>query len=157
MDELPNEESSIMSRLKIPNVSPVGYDIVRQLDSYVDDSIDPSLRDLMSLRASLINGCAYCVDMHSVDLQKSGMPIRKIFSVTTWRDSRFFSDVERVALELTESITNISDGVPQDLWDRAIDVFGEQELGDIVLAIGTINILNRIGVSTEMVAPPLHC
>lgn len=146
-----------MSRMKIASVSPDGYNLVRQLDTYVGNSLDPSLRDLMSLRASLINGCAYCVDMHSVDLQKSGMPIRKIFSVTTWRESRFFSDVERVALELTESITNISDGVPEDLWERAVHVFGEQELGDIVLAIGTINILNRISVSTQMQAPALNC
>jgi AhpD family alkylhydroperoxidase len=143
--------------MKLANVSPDGYSIVKQLDRYCKNSIDPTLKDLISLRASLINGCAFCVDTHSVDLQNSGMPIRKIFSVTTWEDSPFFSDVERMALELTESITNISTGVTDDLWKRAMKVFDEQELGDIVLAIGTINILNRISISTKLQASPLDC
>ena len=145
------------SRLKLARVSPAGYSIVNALDDYCGNSIDPALKDLISLRASLINGCAYCVDAHSTDLQKGGMPIRKIFSVTTWRESTFFSDVERMALELTESITNISGGVPDELWERAKCVFDEQELGDIVLAIGTINIWNRISISTQMQAAPLDC
>jgi AhpD family alkylhydroperoxidase len=143
--------------MKLAKVSPDGYKIVNALDDYCGNSIDPMLKDLISLRASLINGCTFCVDLHSVDLQKAGMPIRKIFSVTTWRESTFFSDVERMALELTESITNIGGGVTDDLWDKAKTVFDEQELGDIVLAIGAINIWNRIGVSTRMQPPPLDC
>ena len=145
------------SRLKLAQVSPDGYKIVNALDSYCGDSIDPSLKDLISLRASLINGCGYCVDSHSVDLQAAGMPIRKIFSVTTWRETTYFSDIERMALELTESITNIAGGVPDELWERASNVFSEQELGDIVLAIGTINIWNRISITTRLQPPPLDC
>ena len=145
------------TRLKLAKVSPAGYNLVNALDDYCVNSIDPALKDLISLRASLINGCAYCVDSHSVDLQNAGMPIRKIFSVTTWRESQFYSEVERMVLELTETITNISGGVPDELWQRAKHVFDDQELGDIVLAIGTINIWNRISISTQMQASPLDC
>jgi AhpD family alkylhydroperoxidase len=143
--------------MKLAKVSPDGYKIVNALDDYCGNSLDPMLKDLISLRASLMNGCTYCVDMRSVDLQNAGMPIRKIYSVTTWRESSFFSDVERMALELTEAITDIGGGVTDELWDKASTVFNEQELGDIILAIGTINIWNRIGVSTRMQPPPLNC
>jgi AhpD family alkylhydroperoxidase len=143
--------------MKLAKVSPDGYKIVNALDDYCGNSLDPMLKDLISLRASLMNGCTFCVDMHSVDLQNAGMPIRKIYSVTTWRESSFFSDVERMALELTEAITDIGGGVTDELWDKASTVFNEQELGDIILAIGTINIWNRIGVSTRMQPPPLNC
>jgi AhpD family alkylhydroperoxidase len=145
------------TRFKLAQVSPDGYRIVKELDKYCGNSLDPSIKDLISLRASLINGCTYCVDSHSVDLQNSGMHVRKIFSVTTWRESTFFTEVERMALELTEAITNISGGVTDELWSRAKAVFNEQELGDIILAIGTINILNRIGVSTQLKPPALDC
>jgi AhpD family alkylhydroperoxidase len=143
--------------MKLAQVSPDGYRLVRALDDYCVNSIDPTLKYLISLRASLINGCAFCVDVHSVDLQKSGMPIRKIYSVTTWRESPFFSDVERMALELTESITDIGGGVTDELWNKARNVFSEQELGDIILAIGAINILNRIGVTTRLQPASLDC
>jgi AhpD family alkylhydroperoxidase len=143
--------------MKLAKVSPDGYKIVNALDDYCGNSLDPMLKDLISLRASLMNGCTFCVDMHSVDLQNAGMPIRKIYSVTTWRESSFFSDVERMALELTEAITDIGGGVTDELWNKASTVFNEQELGDIILAIGTINIWNRIGVSTRMQPPPLNC
>jgi AhpD family alkylhydroperoxidase len=143
--------------MKLAKISPDGYKIVNALDDYCGNSLDPMLKDLISLRASLMNGCTFCVDMHSVDLQNAGMPIRKIYSVTTWRESSFFSDVERMALELTEAITDIGGGVTDELWNKASTVFNEQELGDIILAIGTINIWNRIGVSTRMQPPPLNC
>ena len=144
-------------RFKLSSVSPDGYRIVKELDRYCGNSLDPAIKDLISLRASLINGCTFCVDQHSVDLQRDGMHVRKIFSVTTWRESPFFNEIERTALELTEAITNISEGVTDELWSRARSVFNEQELGDIILAIGSINILNRIGVSTHLQPPALDC
>jgi AhpD family alkylhydroperoxidase len=145
------------ARFKLAHVSPDGYRIVKELDRYCGNSLDPAIKELINLRASLINGCTFCVDQHSVDLQREGMHVRKIFSVTTWRESSFFTDVERMALELTEAITNISGGVTDELWHRAREIFSEEELGDVILAIGSINILNRIGISTQLQPPPLDC
>jgi alkylhydroperoxidase family enzyme len=94
--------------------------------------------------------------MHSVDLQAAGVPLRKIFSVITWRESEWFSEREKIALELTEEITRIQGGVPDFLWDRALAEFGDRGLADLVLAISTINVWNRIAISTRMLPPELE-
>lgn len=132
-----------------------GYRKVVELDNYVSENVDETIKNLVYLRASLINGCTYCVDSHSTDLLKGGMQPRKIFSVATWRESTFFDERERMALELTEAITNISGGVSDELWDAAHAVFSEKEVGDLILAISTIGVWNRIGISTQLPTPPL--
>lgn len=145
------------SRIDISSISPEGYRKVINLDGYTGSSVEPALRDLVNLRASLINGCTYCVDMHSIDLQNSGVPLRKIFSVATWKESSFYSDREKLALELTERITLISEGgVPQELWTRVRTEFSEREVSDLILLISTINIWNRIAISTLMETPALE-
>ncbi|WP_431247083.1 carboxymuconolactone decarboxylase family protein [Leifsonia xyli] len=138
-------------RIQIPSVAPEGYRKVINLDGYVGTKVEEPLGDLVKLRASQINGCTYCVDMHSVDLQGRGVPLRKVFAVVTWRESPWFTDRERVALELTEAITLIhQDGVPDDLYQRALAEFGEDGLADLILAIATINVWNRIAIPTLM-------
>lgn len=132
-----------------------GYRKVVELEGYISESLDETLKNLVYLRASLMNGCTYCVDSHSTDLLKGGMQPRKILSVTTWRESTFYDERERMAFELTEAITNISGGVSDELWDAALTVFSEKELGDLILAISTIGVWNRIGISTQLPTPPL--
>ena len=89
--------------------------------------------------------------MHSVDLQGRGVPLRKVFAVTTWRESPWFTERERIALELTETVTLIhQEGLPDELYERALAEFGEDGLADLLLAIATINVWNRIAIPTRM-------
>lgn len=145
------------TRPKLEQFSPEGFRLVRELDSYVGNSLDPMLRDLVCLRSALVNGHATGVHRHSQDLEASGMPVRKIYAVSSWRESRLFSSVERVAMELTEEIARIGGGVSEDLWNRAGQVLDEQELGDLVIAIGTISLWNRLGIDVERVPIASHC
>lgn len=143
-----------MSRIQISENSPAGYRRVNALDAYIEEALSPTLMNLVYLRASQINGCTYCVDAHSVDLAAL-VGERKVFSVTTWRESEWFDARERAALDLTESITRIEHGVSDEVWDAASAVFDPKELADLVLAIGTINIWNRIAIPTRMLPPAL--
>jgi AhpD family alkylhydroperoxidase len=132
-----------------------GYRKVVELDAYVTESIEFELVNLVYLRASFVNGCNYCVDAHSTDLINGGVPVRKVFGVSTWKESTFFSDRERLAFELTDAVTNIAGGLRDDLWERGTAEFGEKGLGDLILAIGTINLWNRIAIPTHLPVPPL--
>jgi AhpD family alkylhydroperoxidase len=144
-------------RIQISAASPEGYRKVNGLDAYVTSSLDAELVNFIYLRASLINGCTYCVDAHSVDLAEGGTDPRRIYSLRTWRESTFYSERERAALALTEAVTVLAEGgVPDEVWDAAAAVFSEKELSDIVLAIGTINIWNRIAIPTRMAVAPLE-
>jgi AhpD family alkylhydroperoxidase len=144
-------------RIQISALSPEGYRKVNSLDAYVTANLDAELVNFIYLRASLINGCTYCVDAHSVDLAEGGTDPRRIYSVRTWRESTFYSERERAALALTEAVTELGrDGVDDATWDTAAAVFSEKELSDIVLAIATINVWNRIAIPTRMAVPPLE-
>ena len=141
-------------RIQISALSPEGYRKVNSLDAYVTANLDAELVNFIYLRASLINGCTYCVDAHSVDLAEGGTDPRRIYSVRTWRESTFYSERERAALALTEAITNISvEGVPDDVWDEAAARFDEKELAGLVFAITTINAWNRLAVSSHAPLP----
>ena len=143
-------------RIQISAHSPEGYRKVNSLDAYVTSNLDSELVNFIYLRASLINGCTYCVDAHSVDLADGGTDPRRIYSVRTWRESSFYSERERAAFALTEAVTLIADGgVSDEIWAAASKVFSDKELSDIVLAIATINVWNRLAIPTLMPAPPL--
>lgn len=138
-------------RIQIPALASEGYRTIVKLDGYVGRNVEEPLGDLIKLRASQINGCTYCVDMHSVDLQGGGYPLRKVFAVAAWRESTWFSERERTALELTEAVTLIhEDGVPDELYERALAEFGEEGLANLLLAIATINVWNRVAIPTRM-------
>jgi AhpD family alkylhydroperoxidase len=143
------------TRTSIGKSSREGYRKVVDLDAYVTENIDFELVNLVYLRASFINGCNYCVDAHSTDLIKGGVPVRKVTAVSTWKESTLFSERERLAFELTDAVTNIASGVSDDLWDRGTAEFGEKGLSDLILAIGTINLWNRIAIPTHLPVPPL--
>lgn len=111
--------------------------------------------DLIHLRASQINGCAVCVDMHWRAARAAGETDERIFSVAAWRDAPYFTDAERAALALAEAVTRLNDRadpVPDDVWDEAARYYSKQELGTLLLAIAAINTWNRLNVATRQVA-----
>lgn len=115
--------------------------------------------DLVSLRASQINGCSYCVQMHSRDLKKAGESDDRLFSVAAWREAPYFTASERAALALTEAATRLSDAsdpVPDAVWQEAARHFNEPSLGALVLNIALINAWNRLNVSTRQPAGEAH-
>jgi len=117
--------------------------------------VPPRTRDLVQLRASQINGCSVCVDMHARDLKRAGETDERLFAVAAWRDAPYFSEAERAALALTEAVTRLSDRpdpVPDEIWDEAARHYDEHALAGLLLSIGLINIWNRLNVSTRQVA-----
>jgi len=111
--------------------------------------------DLVYLRASQINGCSVCVDMHARDLRKNGETDERLFSVAAWRDAPWFTDAERAALALTEATTRVSDRadpVPDDVWEEAKRHYEEAALAALVLNIALINFWNRTNIPTRQVA-----
>jgi AhpD family alkylhydroperoxidase len=111
--------------------------------------------DLVHLRASQINGCSVCVDMHSRDLRKAGETDDRLFAVAAWRDAPYFSDAERAALALTEAVTRLSDRpdpVPDGIWEEATRHYDEKAMAALITAIGLINVWNRLNVATRQVA-----
>jgi AhpD family alkylhydroperoxidase len=111
-------------------------------------------RDLVYLRASQINGCGVCVELHSSDLRKAGETDERLFAVAAWRDAPYFSDAERAALALTEAVTRLSDRpdpVPDEIWDEAARHYDERELAALIVAIANINVWNRLNVATRQV------
>jgi AhpD family alkylhydroperoxidase len=111
--------------------------------------------NLVYLRASQINGCGLCVDMHARDAKKAGDTDERLFAVAAWREAPYFTDAERAALALTEAATRLSDRadpVPDAIWDEATRHYDEKALAALVIAIGTINVWNRLNVITRQVA-----
>ena len=109
---------------------------------------------LIELRASQINGCAVCADMHSRELKALGEPDERIFTLAAWRETPYFSDAERAALALTEAATRLadrSDPVPDEVWDQAAQHYDETQLAALVLAIAGINAWNRINATTRQI------
>jgi AhpD family alkylhydroperoxidase len=110
---------------------------------------------LVHLRASQINGCSFCAEMHSRELKNAGEPDERIFAVAAWRDAPYFTDAERAALALTEAVTRLSDRadpVPDEVWEEATRNYDEQALAALVIEIATINTWNRLNVTTRQVA-----
>ncbi len=108
----------------------------------------------MHLRASQINGCSVCVDMHAKALRKAGESEERVFAVAAWRETPFFSDAERAALALTEALCRLpdqADPVPDAIWDAVAEHFDETQLGALVLDIANINVWNRLNIATRQV------
>ena len=111
-------------------------------------ALEKSLTELVRLRASQINGCAYCVDMHTTDARKGGETERRLATVVVWRETPFFTDRERAALEWTEAVTLVShDHVPDAVWQAVRPHFSDEELVDLTLLISAINAWNRFAIS----------
>ena len=111
--------------------------------------------EMVNLRASQINGCSVCVQLHSTSLKKEGMSDERLYAVAAWRDAPYFTDAERVALELTEALTRLADRgdpVSDELWAEAARHYDEQGLSALLIAISSINVWNRLNAATRQVA-----
>jgi AhpD family alkylhydroperoxidase len=150
----PAEHASHQLRLDLPALAPALYKAQAAADAAVRASgIDPVLHEIIKIRASQINSCAFCLDMHTQDAAAMGETAQRLNLLAAWREAPFYTDRERAALALTEAVTLVATaGVPDDVWDGAAAVFAPAELAAVVMAIAVINSWNRIGVSTGLTA-----
>jgi AhpD family alkylhydroperoxidase len=140
------------ARIDFAKVAPGAVRAMYGLEKYLSEAtIEAPLRLLVQLRASQINGCAYCVDMHAKDARAAGETEQRLYGLVAWREAPYYSARERAALEWTDALTLVADNhVPDDLYKRARQQFNEQELADLTLAIAQINAWNRIAISTRV-------
>jgi AhpD family alkylhydroperoxidase len=145
----------MQSRLNFAKAAPDAYKAVAALDSYVKGSgIEPRLIHLIKLRASQINGCAYCVDMHTKEARHSGLSQQWINLVCVWRESPHFDERERAVLGWTEALTNVAETrAPDDAYETLKAHFNEEEMTKITVAIGAINVWNRLCVGFRALPP----
>ena len=144
-----------MSRLTITDVSPDAYKAVMGMEAFARRHNDPVLYELVKLRASIVNGCGFCVDMHSTEALAAGESSRRLFGVAAWREAEsLFTEKERAAFALTDAVTRLGDGgVPDDVWDAAAAHFEKAELANLLMAIATINVWNRLAIATKQDLP----
>jgi AhpD family alkylhydroperoxidase len=136
-------------RVKISRLARPAYRAMSALDAAVE--LDPALRDLVSLRASIINGCAYCIDMHTKDARKRGEEEQRLYAVAAWHEAPFFDERERAAFALTDAVTLVGDEhVPRAVWDHVTDHFDEDGIAQLLWAIIAINAWNRLAIATRM-------
>ncbi len=139
-------------RININNVAPQAYKAMFALEGYLAKSeISRTLKELIKIRASQINGCAFCIDMHTKDALKNGETNQRIFLLSAWREAiSFFTEEEQTVLAMTEEITHIHRaGLSNETYGKAVNIFNENQVAEIIMAIVTINAWNRIAVSTH--------
>lgn len=137
------------ARIDYEKVAPEAIKSLRTVEQYVRGSgLERSLLELVKLRASQMNGCAFCVDMHTQDARMQGESEQRLYAVSVWRDAPFFTEKERAALAWTEAVTWVSlDHVPDDVYQTARRHFSEKELVDLTMAVIAINGWNRLSIS----------
>jgi AhpD family alkylhydroperoxidase len=136
-------------RIDYKDVAPAALRAIYGVEQYVRQSgLEHSLVELVKLRASYLNGCAYCIDMHTKDARKAGESEQRLYAVPVWRETPFYTPRERVALAWTEAVTEIGRaGVPDELFEEASALFTEQELVELTMAVIAINAWNRLAVT----------
>jgi len=148
----------MQERFNIAKLSPAGYKPLLALEQYLHQSeLGVKLIDLIKLRASQINGCAFCIDMHWKDLRAEGETEQRLYGLDAWEESTYYTDRERAALEWTEAVTRVSDDhVPDEVYQRVRPHFNEKELSDLTLAVAVINAWNRLAISSRLPAGNYH-
>lgn len=143
----------MQSRLEYTKIAPAGMTAMLGLENYIRHSgLEPALLELVKLRASQINGCAYCVDMHTKDARARGESEQRLYAVVVWRETPFFTERERAALAWTEAVTQVSyEHVPDEVYQLTRQHFSEKELVDLTLAIIAINGWNRLAIGFRTV------
>ena len=141
------------ARINYQKVAPGVYEAMFGLGNYLRKSgLEESLINLVCLRASQINGCAYCLDMHWKDLRAAGENEQRLYGLDAWEESPYYSERERAALAWTEAVTNLREGhVSDEAYERVRNVFTEKELADLTLAVVTINGWNRLNIAARTV------
>lgn len=145
-----------MKRAILGETEPNAIQSVLPMETFVRGSSLPvKIRELIKIRASEINGCAYCIDMHTRDALKEGESQRRIFAISAWKESPLFTEEERAVLQMTEEVTEISkNGVSDDTYEKVIKYFGEHGYAYILMQICAINVWNRIAISSHQVFEP---
>jgi AhpD family alkylhydroperoxidase len=144
--------SVVAHRMDLATVSPAAYRAMLELDSEVHHlGLDPLLVELVKTRASQINGCAFCIDMHTKDARAAGESEERLYLLNAWRESPLYSAPERAALALAEAVTRLGEaGVPDDVYEEARAQFSEQELAGVIWMIVVINAWNRVAITTRL-------
>ena len=138
-------------RFNYAKAAPSGYKAMIGLEQYLHEcDVEQPLLHLIKLRASQINGCAFCIDMHWKDLVALGEKEQRLYSLDAWRECPYFTDRERTALAWTEALTLITNGhAPDAVYEQARAAFNEKEISDLTIAVATINAWNRISISSR--------
>jgi AhpD family alkylhydroperoxidase len=140
------------ARLDYPRLAPEAARALYSLGNYLAGSgLEHGLLELVKIRASQINGCAFCIDMHTKDARAMGETEQRLYALNAWRETPFFSDRERAALAWTEAVTRIDGGVSDELFAEARQQFSEKELVDLTWAVAAINAWNRVAISFRSV------
>ena len=140
-----------MERFDYAKVAPGAYRAMAGLEHYLHESgLEENLLHVIKLRASQINGCAYCLDMHWKDLKSIGETDQRLYELNAWEEGPFYSDRERAALAWTEAVTRVADShVPDEIYEHVRQHFSEKEMADLTLAVATINAWNRLAISAR--------
>ena len=144
----------MQARLDAQKVSPAAYQALLGLEMFIrkQSKLEPALVELVKIRASQINRCAYCIDMHTKDARAAGEMEQRIYALSAWEETPFFTDRERAALALTDAITLVGEGhVPDAVYESGKKNFSEEELVNLILAIITINGWNRLAITFRYV------
>jgi len=138
-------------RIRIKELEPEAYKALQGIEQYLAASkLDPRLRELIKIRASQINGCAFCINMHTRDARKLGETEQRIYALNAWWDTPYFTETEQAVLALTEEVTQISNRVSDETYNRAAKVLDDHALAQVIMAIIAINSWNRISISTRL-------
>ena len=138
-------------RMDLGRLAPRVYKAMLALDAAAGEGLEPPLRELVRIRASQLNGCVYCIDMHTTDARKGGESEQRIYALPAWREAPYYTDRERAAFALTDAVTLISEThVPRSVYDEAAAPFTEPELAQLISLILTINAWNRIAVTVRL-------
>lgn len=146
------------TRLNYTKAAPGAFQAMLRLEEYVDNSgLETSLLRLVQIRASQINGCAYCLDMHTQDARAEGESEQRLYLIAGWREAPFYSERERAALEWTEAITLVAgDHVPDEVYEHVRPHFTDEELVNLTMAVNVINSWNRLNVAFRIPAGIYH-
>lgn len=141
----------MQTRFNFYNVSPQAYNALMELSKFIaTTSLDPIHQELIKIRASQINGCAFCINMHTVEARKKGETEQRIYLLNAWREADVFSDAEKALLAFTEEVTLISNHVSDETYANAAKYFDEKYLSDILMMIIIINGWNRMAIATGL-------
>lgn len=140
------------TRVNILQTQPEAYKAMMGLEKYIaSTNLDSIHKELIKLRASQINGCAFCLDMHSKDARKMGMTEQKIYLLNAWSEVKnLYSEEERIILKMTEEVTLIQNHLSDETYNKAVALFGETYVATLIMMIVTINAWNRIAIATEL-------
>jgi AhpD family alkylhydroperoxidase len=142
----------MQTRLNYREVQPQALQVMMKMEGFIQNcGLDKKLYELIKIRASQINGCAFCLNMHTADARSMGETEQRLYLLSAWREAPFYTEAEQAVLALTEAVTLISkEGVSQELYEKVREHFDETEFVNLIMAINTINSWNRIAISTGM-------